>query len=181
MATNIEDDLDLDTQGGEQAKPKSKKKLLIIGLAILLMAVSAGAAVLLTGMLGGKDQTTADQAADAATEAAASDVKQPLNYIPLDPPFVVNFGENSDVRFLQVTIELGTRDAAMVDRIKEHSPALRNSVVLLLSSQDPATLNSREGKEKLRADTLAEVQKVMQEETGKDAVDSVFFTSFVMQ
>ena len=39
----------------------------------------------------------------------------------------------------------------------------------------------REGKEKLRADALAEIQKVMKAETGKPGVESVFFTSFVMQ
>lgn len=181
MATNNEDDLDLDTEGAAEAAPKSKKKtLLLIGVAVLLMAVSAGAAVFLTGMLGSKDQPAASAEGEDA-EAEVVEAKQPLNYIPLDPPFVVNFGEDSDVRFLQVTIELGTRDAGVVDLIREHSPALRNAVVLLLSSQDPSTLSSREGKEKLRADTLAEVQGVMQEEVGKDAIDNVFFTSFVMQ
>lgn len=181
MATDKEDDLDLDTEGEAPAKPKSGKKLLIIGVVVLLVAASAGAAVLMTGMLGGKKADSAEKTAEAATETTAADGRQPLSYIPLDPPFVVNFGENAEVRFLQVTIELGTRDAAMVEKIKEHSPALRNSVVMLLSSQDPSTLSTREGKEKLRSDTLAEVQKVMQEETGKDGVDSVFFTSFVMQ
>jgi flagellar FliL protein len=42
-------------------------------------------------------------------------------------------------------------------------------------------LNTREGKETLRNQTLAEIQKVMTEETGDAGVDSVFFTSFVMQ
>jgi flagellar FliL protein len=43
------------------------------------------------------------------------------------------------------------------------------------------TLNTREGKEKLREETLEEVQKVLLEETGEPGVDNVFFTSFVMQ
>jgi flagellar FliL protein len=182
MATN-EDDLELDTEGQAPEKPKSMKKFLMIGIgAVLLMALSAGGAVLVTGLLGDKTQTAGEEeVADEPVETAETDSRQPLNYIPLAPAFVVNFGDASDVRFLQVTIELGTRNPDQVEHIKEHSPALRNSVVMLLSSQDPATLNSREGKEKLRADTLAEVQQVMQEETGSDAIDDIFFTSFVMQ
>jgi flagellar FliL protein len=52
---------------------------------------------------------------------------------------------------------------------------------MLFGNQDPHTLNSREGKENLRSETLEEIQKVMTEETGDAGVDSVFFTSFVMQ
>ena len=94
---------------------------------------------------------------------------------------MVNFADDSEVRFLQVTVELGTREPDMVEKIKEHRPAIRNSLVMLFSSQDPLALNTREGKEKLRADTLAEVQKVLEAETGSTGVESVFFTSFVMQ
>jgi flagellar FliL protein len=68
-----------------------------------------------------------------------------------------------------------------VDLVKEHRPAIRNSLVMLFGNQDPDTLNTREGKETLRSETLAEIQKVMTEETGDVGVDSVFFTSFVMQ
>jgi flagellar FliL protein len=52
---------------------------------------------------------------------------------------------------------------------------------MLFGNQDPDTLNTREGKETLRSEALAEIQKVMTEETGDVGVDSVFFTSFVMQ
>jgi flagellar FliL protein len=52
---------------------------------------------------------------------------------------------------------------------------------MLFSGQEPSVLNTREGKEQLRTDALAEIQKVMKAETGKPAVESVFFTSFVMQ
>jgi flagellar FliL protein len=94
---------------------------------------------------------------------------------------VVNFSGDSDIRFLQVTVEVGTRDPEAVERVKEQRPAIRNSLVMLFSGQDPYVLNTREGKEKLRTDALSEIQKVMKAETGKPAVESVFFTSFVMQ
>jgi flagellar FliL protein len=52
---------------------------------------------------------------------------------------------------------------------------------MLYSNQDPATLNSREGKEMLRTQTLEEVRKVLEEQTGEGGVENVYFTSFVMQ
>jgi len=52
---------------------------------------------------------------------------------------------------------------------------------MLFSSQDAKTLISREGKEKLRADALAEMQKIVAERVKGAAIDAVYFTSFVMQ
>jgi flagellar FliL protein len=182
-----EDDLDLDTDGGAAA-PKSKSKLLIIVVVVaLFLGVSATATLVLTGMLSrgaGQSSTEAastDAKADKGGIDEAANSKAPLNYIPLDPPFVVNFSGDSDIRFLQVTVEVGTRDPEAVERVKEQRPAIRNSLVMLFSGQDPSVLNTREGKEQLRTDALSEIQKVMKAETGRPAVESVFFTSFVMQ
>jgi len=161
--------------------------LIIIAIVVLLLGVSATATLMLTGVLSGDDEEVTVAEGDASGKAEKSKTekkhkaKAPLNYVPLDPPFVVNFTDDTDIRFLQITVEVGTREADSVDKIKEHRPAIRNALVMLFSSQDPLTLNTREGKEKLRADTLSEIQNVLQEETGDGVVESVFFTSFVMQ
>jgi len=179
-----EDDLELDSDGDEAPKPKSRSKLLIIiGVVVLLLGISATATLLLTGILSGEQEGSVAEQADTGNKAAKNQkrAKGPLNYVPMDPPFVVNFNADTDVRFLQITVEVGTRNPDVVDLVKEHRPAIRNSLVMLFGNQDPETLNSREGKEKLRSETLAEIQKVMTEETGDVGVDSVFFTSFVMQ
>jgi len=179
-----EDDLELDVDGGEGPKKKSKSKLLIIiSVVVLLLGISATATILLTGILSGDQEDAVAEQTDTNKKAAKKQKvsKGPLNYVPMDPPFVVNFNGDTDVRFLQITVEVGTRNPDAVDLVKEHRPAIRNSLVMLFGNQDPATLNSREGKEKLRSETLAEIQKVMTEETGEAGVDSVFFTSFVMQ
>jgi flagellar FliL protein len=178
-----EDDLDLDTEGAVEA-PKSRSKLLIIIIAaVLLLGVSGAATLMLTGVLSSETPAVAGQANTKAGKAkdAVAKIKAPLNYVPMDPPFVVNFNGDTDIRFLQVTLEVGTRDPDMVERVKEQRPAIRNNLVMLFSNQDPYVLNTREGKEKLRTEALAEIQKVMKQETGRPGVDSVFFTSFVMQ
>ncbi|WP_455234561.1 flagellar basal body-associated FliL family protein [Thiogranum longum] len=182
-----EDDLDLDIDGVEDQPPKSRSKMLIVVMiVVLLLGASAAATLTLTGILSGDDEPDANDTVSGA-EAGNQDKNQPkktrapLNYVPLDPPFVVNFSADTDIRFLQITVEVGTRDQGIVELVKEHRPAIRNSLVMLFSSQDPYALNSREGKEKLRDETLAEIQKVMKQETGAAGVESVFFTSFVMQ
>ena len=182
-----EDDLDLDIEGGEEPAPKSKSKLItIIIIVVLLLGVSATATLMLTGILSGEEDVVAEETGDSDKKGKkkkekTKKTKAPLNYVPMDPPFVVNFSADSDIRFLQLTVEVGTRKPEVVELIKEHRPAIRNTLVMLFSSQDPYSLNTREGKEQLRSETLAEIQKVMKEETGGPGVESVFFTSFVMQ
>ncbi len=186
-----EDDLDLDVDGGEP-EPKSKSKLIIIiVLVVVLLGVSAAATLVLTGVLGGDDEAVAEET-DSGDKAAkkkgkkkdkkkSKEPKAPLSYVPLDPPFVVNFSGDSDVRFLQISLEAGTRDPAVVEQIKEHRPAIRNNLVFLFKAQDPVELDTREGMEKLRQETLAAVQEVLKAETGERGVENVYFTSFVMQ
>jgi flagellar basal body-associated protein FliL len=49
-----------------------------------------------------------------------------------------------------------------------------------MSNRNYQTLMSREGKEKLRQEALAEIAAVQKKEGGSD-IDDVLFTSFVVQ
>lgn len=113
--------------------------------------------------------------------AAAENERGPVSYIPLDPPFVVNFAPESDVRFLQITVELTTRNAQVAELIRNNSPAIRNNLVFLFADQDPVVLETRAGKDKLRQDALDAAQSVITEEGGPADIEAVYFTSFVMQ
>lgn len=190
-----DEDLELDT--GKPAPPKKsslKKIILWAVLALLLLGgVGAGALFLtgnaekLTGMLSGGDATqeaSADGKKPGAKGKKADKKKEPpapAQYYAFDPPFVVNFADETQVRFLQVNMEVMARDPLVIEAVKTHSPAIRNNIVLLLSGQTYAELITREGKEKIRADSLAEVQKVLKEQIGRDGVEAVYFTGFVMQ
>lgn len=107
--------------------------------------------------------------------------KAPANYFPLDPALVVNLEGDRSQRYLQVQIELMTRDTKVLEDLEHHAPRLRSMLLLLLGQQHPEDLNSRAGKERLQAEVLAEAQRIIREETGRDGVDAVYFTSFVMQ
>lgn len=158
------------------AAPKKKGKLLII--------IGAAAVVLIGGGVGawlflkpGKEEKAA-----AEEHAEEPKVKAAAQYYKFDPAFVVNFGSEGNTRYLQVTVEAMSRDPLVVEAIKSNEPAVRNDLVLLFSSQQYDVLMTAEGKEKLREQTLEAIRKTVAAEGGKpEAVENVYFTSFVIQ
>jgi flagellar FliL protein len=101
-------------------------------------------------------------------------------YYAIDPPLVVNFEDGSAVRFLQITMEVMAHDQKAIDSLQKNIPMIRNNLLLLMSNRNYQTLMSREGKEQLRAEALAEIRAVQKKQGGED-VDDVLFTSFVVQ
>jgi flagellar protein FliL len=101
-------------------------------------------------------------------------------YYAIDPPLVVNFEDGSVVRFLQITMEIMAHDQKAIDSVQKNIPLIRNNLLLLMSNRNYQSLMSRDGKEKLRAEALAEVRDVQKKQGGGD-IDDVLFTSFVVQ
>jgi flagellar FliL protein len=120
--------------------------------------------------------------ADETVElAAAEEVHVEPIYFTLAENLVVNFRSPGGTRFLQVGIDLMTHDEESAHTLEKHAPVLRSDLILLLSDQSQETLMSREGKEALRAEALAEVQRAMAELDDHVKVEALYFTSFVMQ
>lgn len=169
MATR-EADLDL---GGEAPKKGGGKSWLMIGGgALALVAATVGGTAYL---LGGKAEPADSKHAKAAQVAA------PPVYTPLEPPFVVNFEDDGTIRFLQVSVEVSSRDPKVADAIKLHMPAIRDQLIMLFSDVDYATLSSRQGKDALRAKALDTVKGILEAQGGSGRIDGLYFTNFVMQ
>ena len=157
-------------ESGAPAKKKSSLPLVII---FLVIAGGAGAA---WWFLKPKAAAPGKPAAEAASTRAAA------IYYKFDPAFVVNFGSEGNSRYLQITLEAMSRDQSVIDAIKNNEPAIRNDLVLLYSAQQPEALLAPEGKEKLRQATLDAVRKTIVAEGARaEAVEAVYFTSFVIQ
>jgi flagellar protein FliL len=116
----------------------------------------------------------------AASHGGEGEAGKGAVYYAIDPPLVVNFEEGSAVRFLQITMELMAHDQKAIDSVQKNVPLIRNNLLLLMSNRNYQTLMSREGKEKLRQEALAEVRAVQKKEGGLD-IDDLLFTSFVVQ
>lgn len=155
------------------AAPKKSKKWLIIGIAAFVVLAGGGAAAF---MLMGNGN------AHGKKEVKAQEPLAPPLYVALDPPFVVNFEGEQLVRFLQITVQVMTRDPASVELLKANDPVVRNDLLLLFANQKYDVVATRAGKEKLRADALTAIRHVVQSGGGKsDHIEQVYFTSFVMQ
>jgi flagellar FliL protein len=115
----------------------------------------------------------------AAHEGGEGGAKTVL-YYAIDPPMVVNFEDGSVVRFLQITMEVMAHDQKAIDSVQKNMPLIRNNLLLLMSNRNYQSLMSREGKDKLRAEALAEIRSVQQKQGGGD-IDDLLFTSFVVQ
>jgi flagellar protein FliL len=160
--------------GAEAPARKSSLFLIIVIAAVLLIAGGGAAWYFLAG--------SSDPKKEHADAKKAGEPKAPPIYVALDPPFVVNFEAEQLVRFLQVTVQVMSRDPATVEILKANDPVVRNDLLLLLGNQHYETISSREGKEKLREQALQAVRKVVANAGGKaDLVEAVYFTSFVMQ
>ena len=158
----------------DDAAPKGKKWL-IIGIIALLVLAGGGVGAWL--LLGNNDAQQGKKTAQPPKEPLG-----PPLYVALDPPFVVNFDGDQVVRFLQITVQVMTRDPALVELVKANDPVVRNDLLLLFGNQKYEVVSERAGKEKLRSDALVAVRQIVQNAGGRpDHIEQVYFTSFVMQ
>jgi flagellar protein FliL len=170
------EDLDLDV------KPPSSNKMTIIIIALvgaLLIGVSVGATLFfLSGGMSG-EEGVADES--SAAEVKAKDLpKKPL-YMPLET-MVVNFADPKPARYLQVDIQLMAYDPAVLKAVEENMPVVRNDILVLLGGQTYDAVSSREGKDVLRKQIVAAVNRILKQQAGiKGTLKAVYFTSFVMQ
>lgn len=196
---------EVEVEEGDDKPKKKKKPWLMIGViaisSILVLSAVIGGTVYFMGRGSHKAQSASGKAKDAKSaeaDAEAGDSAEsadaaeagnedksgkpaPANYVSLEPPFVVNFEGNSAARFLQISVDVMSRKAEYTEHIKKHMPVIRNNLVLLFGSQTYDKVNTLKGKEDLRQKALAEVQKILEEETGDAGIEALYFTSFVMQ
>ena len=193
MANNkqeTDDELELDVN---EKKGGSKTIIMVVVGILLLNGIGAGAWLFLSD---------GDDKKESGANPQAEVVLGPPKYLTLVPEFIVNFGPGSKVRYLQVDLQISTRQEASLDVISIYRPVIRNDVLVMLSSVSFDDLKTRDGKELLQKKLLTAINKVVNEamhpandkkdaskEEGhgnqnkmvKGPVDNVYFTSFIMQ
>jgi flagellar FliL protein len=161
----------------EQLPPAAEKKPGRGGLIIVILV-----ALIVVGGLGFAGFKMLKKSPVSAGQAQAGAVdERPALYLQLDPAFVVNFKDDQALRFLQVGVNVMSRDPAAIQAAKDADPVIRNALLMLFSAQDFASLSDIKGKQKLQVLALAEIQRVVREKIGRPGIDAVYFTSFIMQ
>lgn len=113
-------------------------------------------------------------------EEARANLGPPI-YLALDPPMVVSFEDQNAIRFLQVTVEVMSRDEEGIEAVTTHIPLIRNNLLMLMGGRSLTDLTNTEGKEALRKAALEEVRSILKRNIGKPGIDDLYFTSFVVQ
>jgi flagellar protein FliL len=145
-------------------KPKGNKLILLVVSAVLLLCAGAGGATWYFS-----------QVRDVATS-----VKKPPVFVSLDT-FTVNLQPEHSEQHLQTNLTLKVENIEAVGLIKLHMPEVRNRILLLLSSKATSQIIATDGKKELAAELLAEINQPFGEDNSGKVVESVLFTSFVIQ
>lgn len=103
----------------------------------------------------------------------------PISYYEVKPSLVANLAGGG--RYIRTDIQLMTKDEVFRDQLELHGPAIRHTLLLLLSEQDGNTIKTPEGKENLRQQALTQITSLMQELSGQTGPDGLFFTTFFVQ
>lgn len=153
-----------DKEEGEEEKPKkSKLKLIIIGVIVLLLGTG--------GFFGYSKYKKGNEKEDEKEEKVSI-------IIPLKS-FVVNLFDKKGIgkRYLKIRMEIEVGKEEDKLKIDNNIPQLRDTVLILLSSQTLKDINTMEGKLELKHAILLRMNQIL----GKKTVRRIFFTEFVVQ
>lgn len=135
--------------------PAKSKKLLIIGLGlVLILTLGGGGAFFYISKQRAAAAAEGDDAAPAKSAAHATP-KSPPAYLPMEN-MVVNLADPGGERVAQVGITLEVTDAKAADQVKAFMPTIRSGVLMLISQRTSEELLKQEGKQKLAKDILRE-------------------------
>jgi len=160
-----------------EAKPKSPI-IPIVGAAVLSAVLVGGVMFFLMPKPAPAGEAAAETTA-AAEQGAAAD--EPMTYVEIGGNLVANLPPGGPA-FLQVKVQIGARGEPAKAAVEAHLPAIQSALLALLRQTTAEELARPDAMQYLQEKSLAEVNRVLEAETGKDdTAAAVLFTSFVTQ
>jgi flagellar FliL protein len=92
-------------------------------------------------------------------------------------PFIVNLADVPESRYLKLTVKLELDRPEVSTELGARVPQVRDTILILLSSKDAASLRTPQGKFQLRDELTLRVNALLP----KGGVRSAYFTEFVVQ
>jgi flagellar FliL protein len=164
-----------------------KKKIIIIIVAVVILLTAGGAGYFF--FMGG-DSTSTEQLDSALdTDSSGSESKKKSHgaqvgnalYVPMPRAFRFNVPGAARDRFVEIRVQLLVRDGGNEENAKMHVPLIESTLLGVFSRANGDDLSTSAGKQALKQQSLAEVQKMMTDIVGDKTVEKVLFTGFVMQ
>ncbi len=153
-----------------EKKPKGKRQLIFIIVALLLILAS-----------GGGTWYYMQAQINEIPEEPLEPHMMPTVFHELDV-FTVNLMPEEHGQFLQVGLTAKITEVPEVaEEISKQMPAIRNRILLLLSSKTAVDLSTIIGKQQLSTEITNEIRQSIDSEELRAHVLEVLFTSFVIQ
>jgi flagellar protein FliL len=103
-------------------------------------------------------------------------------YVSMGEAMVLNLDTDSTrLSYVQLKADVLVKDENSIELVKLHMPALRHQIILMLSEQDAARMKSPVEREKLRKKISDKVRSVFKELAGKDVIEEILFSNFLIQ
>jgi flagellar basal body-associated protein FliL len=201
----VSDDVNDAVETAEETKPKKAVSLLLTIVIAVLSVLGGYTAGAFTGapvlaMLGlggdaGQEGAPAEGDEEADTELVEkaeptpADLFQPMEGVfdPEKKRFYAEVGElliamphRGATRHLQLTIQLVGHDQKYMKSVDNDVPAIRNGLLIFFNQQEFERINTYEGRESLRRETLVRINQIIGA-TAEDRVADVYFTDYITQ
>ena len=119
----------------------------------------------------------------AATYAA--EAEEPAQgdsaYVSLGDPMVLNLSGSQKLTFLQISADVLVRDSDTEESVKIHLPAIRHSLIMLLSEQKAADIKSPQKREEIRQVATANVKRLITDLSGDGEIAEILFSDILVQ
>ena len=102
-------------------------------------------------------------------------------YVSLGEPMVLNLSGGKRLSFLQISADVLISDSDSEREIKTHIPAMRHSLIMLLSEQNAADIKSPAKREEIRQQAAARIKGLIADLSGNKDVSDVLFSSILVQ
>lgn len=170
-----EDQTDEQPDELEEGEVKKGGLLKWIVVGVLAIGLGVGGWFAYPLVMGSEPEADAEMAEDEPED-------KPALFAPLAPPLVLNFTDQyGDAHFMQMTLEVMSRDPAVIDHVRNHAAVIRSQLILLFSDLTYEAVVTRDGKEAMLDDALGEIRAIVKRETGETGVEAVYFTGLVIQ
>jgi flagellar protein FliL len=153
-------------ENAEQAKPKSKMKLIILIVVPVLLLGGLAATYFLYG-----DQILGRETGEKKEEKKHEAVGPILTL----EPFIFNLASNT-TRFAKVSLAIELKDAKVVEEAKKITPVLRDKALSVLSAKTPEVLIDVQSREPLKQELIAGLKGLLK----PGELRSVYITDIII-
>lgn len=98
----------------------------------------------------------------AASGGGGDKFVEGVNYLPITPALVVNYGGAGKAKYIKAEMSLRVEDMHAASEVSHHMPAIRDALIMLISSMTDEQMSTGEGKELMRQEALIRVNETLE-------------------